>query len=348
MRVLVLARKELRDVLREKSLVTAFLVQMLLAGFSALLLGGLTALHSPEALDAAPESEVAYVGASGFGDHLRDVRNLQVTTTDGTTAVAGFRDGAFDAVVQESAPDPEGVRRITIILADGELETTLLSTQLRSLLIDYETELRQERAGRLEQELVLLDTGIRPESPYTFVYTTLIPLLVVTPVFLSGAIAGDALSQESKTRTLLLLRSAPVSPTALVFGKLLVPVLLVPVQVAVWLVLFWFNGFPTAEPLLVLGAATVMGVLLTAAGTAVAATVRNESATQASYAVLVLGLGVLSMLLPRDPLNLVSLLAVGTVEAAGLATLAVLVALAFAALVVAVVFTRRRIVTDAL
>lgn len=350
MKVWVLAGKELRDVLREKSLVTAFLIQMLLAGFSALLLAGLTALHSPEALDAAPDSAVAYVGdvEGGFDVHLRAADNLQVTATTGADAVAGFEDGTYNAVVQERAADAGGVRELTILLADGELETTLLSTQLRSLLIDYETELRQERAQRLSQDLVLLDTGIRPETPYTFVYTALIPLLVITPVFLSGAIAGDALSQESKTRTLLLLRSAPVSPTALVFGKLLVPVVLVPVQVAVWLGLFWLNGFPTAQPLLVLGAATVMGVLLTAAGTAIAATVRNESTTQAAYAVLVLGLGVLSMLLPRDPLNLVSLFAVGTVEAAGLATVGTLGVLAAAALVLAVVFTRRRIVTDAL
>ncbi len=347
--VATLARKELRDVLRERSLVVAFLIQMLLAGFSALLLAGLTALHSPEALDAAPEADVAFVGADdGFAPYLRAEANLRVTLLDGATAVDGFRDGTYDAVVQERWLERDAVRTLTIILADGELETTLLSTQFRQLLIDYETDLRLEREGRLERELVLLETDVRPEVPYTFVYTTLIPLLVITPVFLSGAIAGDALSQESKTRTLLLLRSAPVGPTVLVFGKLLVPVLLVPLQVLVWLGLFWLNGFPTREVGLVVGAATVMGVLLTAAGTAVAATVKNESATQAAYAVLVLALGVVSMLLPRDPLNLVSLLAVGTVEPLGVLTLAVLGVLAAASLVLAVVFTRQRIVADAL
>ncbi len=343
-----LSRKELRDVLREKSLITAFLIQMLLAGFSALLLAGLTALHSPETLDAAPDASVAYVGAQEFEVWLRQTGNLDVTNTDGASAVAGFRDGTFDAVIQEEATDPEGVRSLTLILADGELETTLLSTQLRQMLIDYETQLRQERSERLAQTLVLLDKGPRSETPYAFVYTTLVPLLVITPVFLSGAIAGDALSQESKTRTLLILRSAPVSPTVLVFGKLLIPVLLVPVQVAVWLGLFWLNGFPTESPGLVLLAATVMGVLLTAAGTAIAATVRNESTTQAAYAVLVLALGVLSLLLPRDPLNLIALLSVGVVEPKGVATLLLLSGLAALSLVVAVTFTRRRIVSDAL
>ncbi len=343
-----LARKELRDVLREKSLITAFLIQMLLAGFSALLLAGLTALHSPETLDAAPEASVAYVGDGAFEIYLRDQRNLDVTRTTGSLAVEGFHAGAFDAVIEEQATDPDGVRSITLILAEGELETTLLSTQLRQLLIQYETDLREDRSHRLEQDLVLLEKGPRSETPYTFVYTTLVPLLVITPVFLSGAIAGDALSQESKTRTLLLLRSAPVSPTMLVLGKLLIPVLLVPIQVSVWLVLFWFNGFPTASPGLVLVAATIMGILLTAAGTTIAATVRNESTTQAAYAILVLALGVLSLLLPRDPLNLIALLSVGVLESKGIATLALLSGLATAALLVAVSFTRRRIVSDAL
>ena len=209
-------------------------------------------------------------------------------------------------VVEETAADADGVRRLTLIFADGELTSTLLVTQFKSLLIDYEASLREERQHRLDHELVTMDRTLRAERPYAFVHTTLLPLLVITPVFLSGAIAGDALSQESRARTLLLLRAAPLGAHRIVLGKLAVPVLLVPVQVTLWLLLFAANGFPTPDPWSVLAVATVLGILLTSLGTLVAVWVRDESMTQAAYALLLLALALVSTALPQDPLNVIA------------------------------------------
>jgi len=334
-------------VLREKSLVVAFLIQLFLAGFSTLLLTGLTALYSPEAVEAAPSATVAYVGPGGFDGYLERAGNLEVEDVFLDEGLAGFRDGTYGAVVQESAPEGE-VHTITVLLPDGELDTTLLVTQMKSLLLQFEQDLRQQRSGRLEQELYHLPQDVPSPGPYAFVYTTLLPLLVVTPVFLSGAIAGDALSQESRSRTLLLLRSAPVSPGTLVAGKLLVPVLLVPLQVALWLVLFALNGYPTEEPVLLLAVATLLGLLLCGAGLLVAAAVRNESATQAVYALVVLVLAGGSLLLPRDPLNLIALMAVGHVGPAAGASILILAASSVAVAALAAAWTRHRIRTDRL
>ena len=339
-------RKELRDVLREKSLVTAFLIQAFLAGFSALLLTGLTALHDPGSISSAPDATVAYVGIGGFDDVLMRTDNLEVIPLPGADAVAAFREGSIDVVVEEVASDADGVRRLTLIFADGELTSTLLVTQFKSLLIDYEEQLRLARQGRLSHDLISMDRTIRPDRPYTFVHTTLLPLLVVTPVFLSGAIAGDALSQESKSRTLMLLRAAPLGALRIVTGKLAVPVLLVPVQVALWLLLFWANGFPTADPWSVLALATLLGVLLTSLGTLVAVWVRDESMTQAAYAVLLMALLIASTTLPQDPLNVIARLAT---QAADTATWRVAAGMALAAvgsLWVAVMWTARALRAD--
>ncbi len=310
-----IAGKELRDVLREKSLLTAFLIQLFLAGFSALLLAGLTALHSPDALDAAPDVTIAYTGPGGMLPYLEDRGNIVIVELPDDEALTAFREGSITGIIEETYAEEDTQRRVTIILAEGELQSTLIITQLKDMLIDYETDLREERSGRLSSDFVPERSGIRPSEPYSFVYTTLIPLLVVTPVFLSGAIAGDALSQESKSRTLLIMRSTPISTARLVVGKLLVPVVLVPLQVGVWLGLFWLNGFPTTDPWLVIGFATILGIFVTGTGSIIAAVVRDESTTQAAYAVFVLTVGVFSMLLPRDPLNIIALLATGVQDA---------------------------------
>lgn len=348
MRALTLARKELRDVLREKSIITAFLVQLFLAGFSALLLAGLTAIHSPEAVDAAPEATVAYDGPGGFRPYLASGANIEVEDMEGDAAMQAFRVGSVDAVVQESYTEDADARRVTIVLADGELEASLLVTRLKGLLLDYEADLRTDRQDRLERSVVVLDTGVRAEGPYAFVHTILVPLLVITPVFLSGAIAGDALSQESRSRTLLLLRSAPLRTLDIIAGKLLVPVLLVPLQVAVWLILFWANGYPSSAPLAVIAFATLLGILLTSAGGLVAALVQDESQTQAAYAVLVLALGVFSLVLPRDPLNTIALLSTGVADVATWQAVGMTVAAAVVSLVAAVWITARRMRTDRL
>ncbi len=348
MKVFAIARKEFRDVMRERSLVTAFAIQFFLAGFSALLLVGLTALHSPDAIDAAPPSTIAYVGPGGFVNHLDALPNLEVIDVPGDEAVELFRSGAIDGIIQERQINDQAVRRVTVILPDGELQSTLLVTQLKSVLIDYETELRQERVDRLDVDFIPQPIDIRPETPYAFVYTTLIPLLVVTPVFLSGAIAGDALSQESRSRTLLILRSTPVSTTALVIGKLVVPVLLVPIQVSVWLGLFALNGFPTVDPWLVITFATVLGVFLTGTGGIIAAMVRDESTTQAAYAVFVLSIAVFSLLLPRDPMNVIALMVTGVADGAAWLSVLYLSMASVIGVAAAIYLTGRRIRTDRL
>ncbi len=347
MSLLAIARKELRDVLRERSLVTAFVIQLFLAGFSALLLAGLTALHSPESLEARPDVTVAYVGDGGLDVDLRRA-DIDVDRMSLADALTAFDRGEVAAIIDEIYTDPDGLREITIMLADGELETTLLVTQLKEILIDYEERLRQERLDRLAITYLPPRTDIRPDEPYVFVYATLIPLLVVTPVFLSGAIAGDALSQESRSRTLLILRSTPVSTGTLVVGKLLVPALLVPLQVAAWLGLFHLNGFPTAQPLLVIGFATIMGIFLTGTGGIIAALVRDESTTQAAYAVFVLAIGTFTLLLPRDPMNAIALFTTGVPDALAWKTAVYMLAAAAIGLALSIWVTGRRIRNDLL
>ena len=344
--MIAIARKELRDVMREKSLVTAFLVQALLAGFSALLLTGLTALHSPDSIQAAPDATIGYVGPGGFDAYLDEAGNLDVVPLDAQGAIDAFETGRVAAIIEERYDDPADERRITLVLPDGELQSTLLVTQLKGLLLDYEADLREDRAARLQHDLVAIEDA--DAGTWGFVQTTLLPLMVVTPVMLSGAIAGDALSQESRSRTLLLLRSAPISAARLVAGKLLVPVLLVPIQVALWILLFWLNGHATAAPLALLGLATLLGILMTTAGTLVAAFVRSETWTQATYAVLLLILGVGSLLLPRDPLNVVALVAAGSVDGAAWVSIGAMAVATVVTSVGAVWVTKRRIEADRL
>jgi len=251
---------------------------------------------------------------------------------EGPQALQAWRNGEFDVVVEERGTD---VRTITVLVADGDPVTTLHVTRLKGLLQDYEQQLRQQEAGRLETQLLVLEPG-PAAKPIAFAYATLLPLLVLVPVFLAGSIAGDAFSQEVQQRTLLLLRSTPARVADIVGGKLLVAVLLAPLQVALWLALYAANGFVVHNAVLLLAFATALALLLAAVGLAIAVWVRNEGQTQAAYAFVAIGLGVASLALPRDPLNTIAWLATGAMDAATWATLAMVAATSIVVTIAAV------------
>ena len=311
--MLAVAGKDLRDVLRERSILASLLVQLFVAGFSTFLSVGLSGLYDPSSIDTFPRVDAAYAGPGGFDDYLvgPGQRNLRLEHLNATEGLARFEAGELALLVEETVA-ADGTRTVTLLMPEGTLQTTLLLTQAKGLLQDYEHDLRLANQGRLGQEVLRVEA---PDSgraaSYGFVYGTLLPLLVLTPVFLSGAIAGDAFVQEVQTRTLLLLRASPLSVPAVLAGKLLVPVLLAPAQVALWVGLLALNGIAVNGLLAILALATLMAILLAGLGVALASWVRKEGQVQASYALVVLLLGVASLLLPHDVLNLVALFGSG-------------------------------------
>lgn len=344
--MLAVAGKDLRDVLRERSILASLVVQLFVAGFSTFLSVGLTGLYDPSSVDAFPDADAGYAGPGGFDDYLEDAPNLDVARLDAAAGLEAFRAGRLGMLVEETVAD-DGTRTITLLLSEGTLQTTLLLTQAKGLLQEYEHDLRVANQAELDQEVLRVDApeGGRAAS-FGFVYGTLLPLLVLTPVFLCGAIAGDAFVQEVQTRTLLLLRASPLSVTQVLAGKLLLPVALAPLQVLLWIGLLALNGIDVHGLLPLLLLATLLALLLACLGIALAAWVRKEGQVQAAYALVVILLGVASLLLPHDVLNLVALLSSGPAPPSAWATLAILGGAAAASAAVGLPFAASRIRKD--
>lgn len=330
-----LARKEFSDIVRERTILVAIGIQFVVAAFSAFLLVGLTTLYDPSSLDPGVPVDVAYVGDGSFDDRMDTSRVLRVTHTDLATAMTGFMEGTFGAVVQETADPGGGPNHILLVVPEEEFQTTLVVSHLRGLLEDYESDLRTERTDRLDAPPHPLEVDAGPARDYGFTYGALLPLLLLLPAMLGGAITTDTLLQERSTGTLRLLLSAPVSPGMVVASKLLVPALLAPAQALMWLVLLGVNGVTVSAPLLLLAMAFVMALFFGALGVLVAVVVPREGQAQAAYALVLLVASGLAFVLPRDPLNLIALVATGTVDPLGMQTLVALAAATLVLLAVA-------------
>lgn len=332
---LAIARKDFRDIFRERTIVLALLLQLFIAAFSSFLLVGLVGLYDPARAESQLDHRVAYVGPGPFGEHLRSQSSLDVLITDATAAKRLFDQGRVDAIVEEMYDEADGIRTINLLLPEGEIPTTLLVTLLKDHMKDYERVLRGEREAEIVATVVYVAPPDRPNPYYAFGYALLVPLLLIVPTFLSGAIAADAITQEVETRTLELLRSSPASARSILTGKIIAPILIAPLQGLLWLGLLTLNGIAIANPLPILVLLAAITVPLVCAAVLFGLALRKPGDAQVAYSLFVLVLLAAAQLLPQPLLAAFARLAAGSFTLLELSTLAGAVGFALVAFAIA-------------
>jgi ABC-2 type transport system permease protein len=309
-----IARRELGSLSREKTIVLALLIQLVIAGFSSFLVVGLTSLYDPGAV----EGDGITVGISGdtqetLVETARESEGIEAERYDDfEAALAAFDDNEVDAVVTGTPqPGEEGGTRIQVraIAPAEDLRTTLIVVSLRSYLSDVEAAERDARADDLEFSPLDVPAEEQGSSFFGFTYTILLPLLLFLPPFLSGSIAVDSVTEELERGTLELLRVAPVSLVEIIDGKAGAMLLLAPLQALLWIGLLQFNGFAVSNVIaLVVFVAAITGVTV-AIGVGLALLTGTRRQAQLLYSVLVLALFGVAVVAPEHPAATVALLA---------------------------------------
>jgi ABC-type Na+ efflux pump permease subunit len=333
-----IARREVASLRSEKTIVLALAIQLFVAAFSSFLVVGLVSLYSPSGGGFTPtvavagnaSEDVLRAASDPGGGGAADLRRYPGITE----ARSAFRAEQVDAVLLANETG-EGAVRVTALVPEGDVRTTVVVVAVRDTLESLERTLRDEfaRQGRLP-ETVPVPQNV-PTSPYfSFTYTVLVPLLMFLPAFISGSIAVDSLTEEVQRGTLELLLVAPVDLSTVVDAKVLSAATLAPAQALLWVALLSANGTAVANPLglgvVVAGVATAL--VVGGAGIALATPDRRQA--QFLYSSGVLGTAVVASLLPEHPANTVAKLAVGSattatwVAVAGYATLGVVAYLA--------------------
>ena len=311
---LTVARRELASLRSEKTIVLAILIQLFIAAFSSFLAVGLVSLYDPGAVS---DGFVVEFGVTGEASEDLDPVLLGEESWEAVEyetradALSDFRRGEVHAVlVVERGPD--GRAQVEAIAPDGNIRTTLVVTQLKAVLDEFEQRERRRLSSRLERRPVdpLPDSG---SSPYFgFTYTVLVPLLTFLPVFLSGSVTVDAITEEYDRGTLELLRVTPLTATDIVDGKLLAMGLLAPLQAGAWLLLLSFNGTAVSNPLEILLLVAAFSVVVVALGALLALHLRDRKQAQFLFSMGLLVTFSATYLLPESPANTVAKLAIGS------------------------------------
>jgi ABC-type Na+ efflux pump permease subunit len=310
----IVARRELSVLTREKTIVLALAIQLFIAAFSSFLVVGLVSLYAPGEVEGYTV-EVAVAGDAS-DDLLAAVDETDGITARTYTSETAARD-AFDrgevAAVQ-TAERRDGQVHVDTVAPTSNVRTTVVVVQLRETLRTYERAERRDRSAFLDAEILALPPEPRSSPYYGFTYTVLVPLLLFLPPFISGSVAVDTITEEIERGTLELLRVAPLSIVDIVGGKALAMTLLAPVQAGLWMLLLGLNGITIANLLTLLVLVTAITPIVVALGIGLGLALGKRRPAQLLYSVLALVIFGALIAIPEHPATTAAKLAVGSPE----------------------------------
>ena len=306
----VIARRDVASLSREKTIVLALFIQLFVAAFSSFLVVGLTSLYDPGSVSAG---EIV-VGVSG--DHAdalveaaRDQEGIRAVDYESSQqARADYADGQVHAALLTT--DSEGRITVEVLAPEENIRTTVIVTEVRDLLEAVERDERIARADDLDRQTVPAPAEVDASPYFGFTYTVLVPLLLFLPPFISGSIAVDAFTEELERGTLELLRVAPVTLVDIVDGKAMGMVAIAPIQAALWIALLGVNGIQVANPVPLLVLVTAFATVVVVLGLLLGLLAGRRRQAQLLYSVVVLLVFGTLVFLPEHPATTVAKLAV--------------------------------------
>jgi len=331
-----IAGREFRSLSREKTIVLALLIQIVIAGFSSFLVVGLTSLYEPGAAGGDVVVGVTGEEADTLVAAAAEVDGLDIRRYDDRDAARA----AFDANRVGATAHAERIEDRTAVRVEApqaSVRKTFIVVQVRAALEALERSERADRAAYLTNDPLPIPPSVDASPYFGFPYTVLVPTLVFLPVFIGGAVVVDSLTEEVERGTLALLRVTPASLLDIVDGKAGVMAALTPLQVGLWIALLSMNDIPVENVAPILAIATALSALAVAfaAGLAIAIPVRQRA--QLTYSFGMLTAFSAAALLPEHPATTVARFAI---DSPSIGTYAHLAGYILVAVVVVVAFRR--------
>lgn len=315
----IIAKKEFRGLINERTILLAVLLQLFIALFSSFLMVGLTSMYDPSSISRYSNYRysIAYAGnESPLLSDLQASTNFRVYRMDLSTAVAALGERKLAAViyVPDTLPDAQDPVKITLYTLQNDLQSAIVDVKLKDIFLQYEKNLREIRGGRLDIHPLPLQipTSTGGGDFYEFVYGLLIPLLVFMPAIIASALVIDLITEEYQHETLETLISTPITFTEMIWGKVLACELLVPVQAGVWLLLLMLNRIAIENAAMILLQVVITSFILILLGTLTALHYRERTSAQFIFSTALVVVIMFSLTLTDNPLNLITRLAVGT------------------------------------
>ena len=302
--------KEIRAVARERTILLAIIIQLIIASLSSVILFGLMSYYDPTTIgqNTAVPVKIGVVGDArspliGFMNSA----NIDTLVYDNPDAAQDdFAKGHIRAIVYVP-PAGAGVTEMKLFLPQSDTDSTVIMMVLQTPLKKFENYLREANGVEVHYQ----DVKGKPSTSWEFQYSFIIPLLMLFPAFIAGSIMIDTLSEEFENKTLETLLSAPVSLNTMIGAKLAAAEIIAVAQCVLWALLLSFNGIFIQNVLSVLLIAATVSAFVAVGSALISIYFKDRERSQFLYSVLLITIASLSYLVDPSPISLMSRLATG-------------------------------------
>ena len=301
---LAVIKKELNSVLRDRTIAIAIMIQLFIASFSSALLLVMLSLYDPDTVMqyGGAAVNVGMVGAPGTPLQsflsARGVHTIPYASL-AEAEIAFFR-GQLNAILVVPQ-DTSGIVEIKLYLSSSD-SSSLIRMVIQEPLKQYENYLRVQRGVLVRYT----DLKGKPATAFEFIYSILLPMLMLFPAFVAGSMVVDSLTEEVENNTLQTLLSAPLSLNGMVNAKITAAVVLAVIQCTAWLALLWLNRIAVQNPGWVLSLAVIVAGITSTGAAVVAVLFRDRERSQFVYSLVLLAAVAISYLLDISPIKTLS------------------------------------------
>jgi hypothetical protein len=211
---------------------------------------------------------------------------------------------------------PEGIQdtaEIKLYLPDNEAVSSLIRMVVQEPLKQYENYLRGENGV----EVRYADLKGKPATSFEFMYSVLLPMLMLFPAFVSGSMSVDSLTEEVENNTLQTLLSAPLSLNGMISAKITSSVIIAILQCIAWLSLLRLNDIEIQNVGWILLLALIIAGITSTAAMLGAVLLKDRERSQFIYSLSLLAATSISTLLNVSPITTLSRLAIGDPSTGG-------------------------------
>lgn len=302
--------KEIRAIGKEKTIVLAIVIQLIIASLSSVILIGLMSFYDPSTIGQNTNIHLK-IGITGdeYSSLVADLQQAHILTIyyqDPDDAQTDFTRGLLDAVIY-IPPTAGGVSEMKLFLPQSDSRNTVILMVLKEPLKKYENQLRMADGVNVK----FTDLNGKSSTTYEFLFSFIVPMLMLFPAFIAGSIVIDTLSEEFENKTIETLLSAPVTLADMIGGKLAASVFLAVVQCILWTVLLYFNHIVIQNAVLVLAMAALIAAFVAAGSALIALYFKDRERSQFVFSILIITVASLSYLAEPSPIGLITRLATG-------------------------------------
>lgn len=307
---LAVVKRELRSVLRDRTILIAILLQLFIASFSSALLLGMLSLYDADTIlrDSGIGIRIGVVAAADdpLDTFLAD-RGLRVIPfVSLAQAESAFYEGEIRAIV-DTPRNANGLTEVKLYLPDSDTLSSLIRVAVQEPLKRYENYLRSQKGI----EIHYTDLQGEPSTSFEFVYSVLLPILMFFPAFVAGSLSIDSLTEEFENNTVQTLLSAPLTVNGMISAKISSVLILSILQCGAWLVLLKFNGTAIENMGWIFLLALIVSGITSTSAALCAILLKDRERSQFIYALMLLAGVAIGNLLNLSPITTLSRLAIG-------------------------------------